>query len=72
MCVMVCAALLSCASGNEIYHLDDEETVDVDRRALRNFYPKEPNLTSQKELVSSAPEKYTGVSLVVFAVFELN
>lgn len=53
MCVMVCAVLLSCASGNEIYHLDEEEVVDVDRRALRNFYPKEPNLTSQKELVSS-------------------
>lgn len=53
VCVMVCAVLLSCASGNEIYHLDEEEVVDVDRRALRNFYPKEPNLTSQKELVSS-------------------
>ncbi|GAA6104510.1 cocaine- and amphetamine-regulated transcript protein-like [Tachysurus ichikawai] len=53
VCVMVCAALLSCASGNEIYHLDDEETVDVDRRALRNFYPKEPNLTSQKELLGA-------------------
>lgn len=56
MCVMVCAVLLSCASGNEIYRLDDEEVVDVDRRALRNFYPKEPNLTSQKELVSSTLE----------------
>ncbi|XP_062845780.1 cocaine- and amphetamine-regulated transcript protein-like isoform X2 [Trichomycterus rosablanca] len=55
VCVIVCVVLLSCTSADETYLPEDEE-VKVDSRALRNFYPKEPNLTSQKELLGALQE----------------
>ncbi|XP_076877431.1 cocaine- and amphetamine-regulated transcript protein-like [Brachyhypopomus gauderio] len=51
---LACAVLLSFVSGAEIYDLDSE--LDLDRRALRDFYPKDPNLTTEKQLLGALHE----------------
>lgn len=48
--VVVCAVLLSVASAAEIN--DSDQELEVDTRALMDFYPKSPNLTNEKQLVS--------------------
>lgn len=48
--VLFCAALLSIVLGAEIDDSDSE--INLDTRALRDFYPKDPNLTNEKQLVS--------------------
>jgi len=48
---MACAVLLSCIQGAEI---DFDNESDLEKRALRDFYPKDPNLTNEKQLVSIA------------------
>lgn len=49
---MACAVLLSFVRGAEIDNFDKES--DLETRALRDFYPKDPNLTNEKQLVSIA------------------
>lgn len=49
---MACAVLLSFVHGAEIDDFDNES--DLETRALRDFYPKDPNLTNEKQLVSIA------------------
>lgn len=45
--LLLLLVLRSCARA------DNEDTeVDLDTRAIRDFYPKDPNLTSEKQLVS--------------------
>uniref|UniRef100_A0AAR2IJX2 Cocaine- and amphetamine-regulated transcript protein n=1 Tax=Pygocentrus nattereri TaxID=42514 RepID=A0AAR2IJX2_PYGNA len=51
---VACALLLSIACGAEIH--DPDEEVDLDARALRDFYPKDPNLTNEKELLGALQE----------------
>ncbi|KAI4876153.1 hypothetical protein NFI96_017593 [Prochilodus magdalenae] len=51
---VACALLLSLACGAEIHDADEE--VDLDTRALRDFYPKDPNLTNEKELLGALQE----------------
>ena len=48
--VVVCAVLLSVVLGSSEQY-DSEPEQDVESRALRDFYPKDPNLTNEKELV---------------------
>lgn len=48
---MACAVLLSCIQGAE---MDFDNESDLETRALREFYPKDPNLTNEKQLVSIA------------------
>lgn len=49
---LLCALLLlSSTRGAEV--LDTESEEELSPRALRDFYPKGPNLTSEKQLVSS-------------------
>ena len=43
--------LLLSASAQDTDTTDNE--VELDTRAIRDFYPKDPNLTSEKQLVSS-------------------
>lgn len=48
---LLCALLLlSSTAGAEV--LDSESEEELSPRALRDFYPKGPNLTSEKQLVS--------------------
>lgn len=47
---VVCAALLFVLCGAETN--DSEVDVDLDTRAIRDFYQQDPNLTSEKKLVS--------------------
>ncbi|XP_062327184.1 cocaine- and amphetamine-regulated transcript protein-like [Osmerus eperlanus] len=49
--VLVCAALLSIVLGAEIDDSDSE--INLDTRALRDFYPKDPNLTNEKQLLGA-------------------
>lgn len=49
---MACVVLLSFVYGAEINDFDKES--DLETRALRDFYPKDPNLTNEKQLVSIA------------------
>nr|XP_057933486.1 cocaine- and amphetamine-regulated transcript protein-like [Doryrhamphus excisus] len=52
---LLCAlALLSCASQAHV--LDSESEEELNRRALRDFYPKGPNLTSEKQLLGALQE----------------
>lgn len=46
---MACAVLVSCIQGAE---MDFDNESDLETRALREFYPKDPNLTNEKQLVS--------------------
>lgn len=51
--LLLLLVLRSCAQA------DNEDTeVDLDTRAIRDFYPKDPNLTSEKQLVSSTNLKH--------------
>ncbi|XP_066510362.1 cocaine- and amphetamine-regulated transcript protein-like [Hoplias malabaricus] len=50
-----CALLLltiACAAQTQ----DSDQEVDLDTRALRDFYPKDPNLTNEKELLGALQE----------------
>lgn len=50
---LLCALLLlSSAAGAEVLDIESEE--ELSPRALRDFYPKGPNLTSEKQLVRAA------------------
>lgn len=48
---LLCALLLLSSAGAEL--LDGESEEELSPRALRDFYPKGPNLTSEKQLVRS-------------------
>lgn len=48
---MAYAVLFSCIQGAE---MDVDNESDLETRALREFYPKDPNLTNEKQLVSIA------------------
>ncbi|MBN3316884.1 CART protein, partial [Atractosteus spatula] len=48
MRVVVCAVLLSVVCG--------AETNDLEERALTDFYPKDPNLTNEKQLLGALQE----------------
>lgn len=56
---LLCALLLllSCVAGAQV--LDAESDEELSPRALRDFYPKGPNLTSEKQLVSFCVEPCT-------------
>ncbi|NP_001314747.1 cocaine- and amphetamine-regulated transcript protein-like precursor [Danio rerio] len=47
---MVCAVLLSCIQAAE---MDFDNESDLETRALREFYPKDPNLTNEKQLLGA-------------------
>lgn len=47
---VVCAALLFVLCAAETN--DSDVDVDLDTRAIRDFYQQDPNLTSEKQLVS--------------------
>lgn len=47
---LLCALLLLSAAAAQL--LDEESEEELSPRALRDFYPKGPNLTSEKQLVS--------------------
>uniref|UniRef100_A0A3Q2V3A4 Cocaine- and amphetamine-regulated transcript protein-like n=1 Tax=Haplochromis burtoni TaxID=8153 RepID=A0A3Q2V3A4_HAPBU len=52
---LLCALLLlSSAAGAEV--LDSESEEELSPRALRDFYPKGPNLTSEKQLLGALQE----------------
>ncbi|XP_038850796.1 cocaine- and amphetamine-regulated transcript protein-like [Salvelinus fontinalis] len=48
---VVCAVLLSIVLSAEIDYLDSE--LDLDTRSVRDFYPKDPNLTNEKQLLGA-------------------
>ncbi|KAL2093575.1 hypothetical protein ACEWY4_010887 [Coilia grayii] len=48
---VVCAALLFVLCGAETN--DSDVDVDLDTRAIRDFYPQDPNLTSEKQLLGA-------------------
>ncbi|KAB5571466.1 hypothetical protein PHYPO_G00225260 [Pangasianodon hypophthalmus] len=49
--LLLLLVLRSCARA------DSEDTeVDLDTRAIRDFYPKDPNLTSEKQLLGALHE----------------
>ncbi|XP_012692050.1 cocaine- and amphetamine-regulated transcript protein-like [Clupea harengus] len=48
---MACAMLLSFVAGAETNDSDME--LDLDTRAIRDFYPKDPNLTNEKQLLGA-------------------
>ncbi|KAG7271761.1 hypothetical protein CRUP_032664 [Coryphaenoides rupestris] len=50
---LVCAVLLSVVHGAEVHHSDSEEGEDLSTRALREFYPKGPNLTNERQLLGA-------------------
>lgn len=50
----VCALLLCLLTGAKANESEPEIEVELDTRAIRDFYPKDPNLTSEKQLVSNA------------------
>ncbi|KTF78183.1 hypothetical protein cypCar_00033304 [Cyprinus carpio] len=47
---MACALLVSCIQGAE---MDFDNESDLETRALREFYPKDPNLTNEKQLLGA-------------------
>ncbi|KAL2088305.1 hypothetical protein ACEWY4_015204 [Coilia grayii] len=49
--VVACAMLVSVVAGAETNDSDME--LDLDTRAIRNFYPKDPNLTNEKQLLGA-------------------
>lgn len=59
--LLLLLVLRSCARA------DNEDTeVDLDTRAIRDFYPKDPNLTSEKQLVSCINLKHMLKSFFFF------
>ncbi|XP_036391465.1 cocaine- and amphetamine-regulated transcript protein-like [Megalops cyprinoides] len=51
---VVCAVLLSVVSGAETNDSDLE--LELETRALMDFYPKDPNLTNEKQLLGALQE----------------
>ncbi|KAJ8340320.1 hypothetical protein SKAU_G00349530 [Synaphobranchus kaupii] len=51
---LICAVLLSVLSGAEIN--ESESDLNLDTRALTDFYPKDPNLTNEKLLLGALQE----------------
>ncbi|KAF6733532.1 Cocaine- and amphetamine-regulated transcript protein [Oryzias melastigma] len=51
---LLCALLLLSAAGAQL--LDEESEEELSPRALRDFYPKGPNLTSEKQLLGALQE----------------
>ncbi|XP_013876854.1 cocaine- and amphetamine-regulated transcript protein-like [Austrofundulus limnaeus] len=54
---LMCALLLllsACAAGAQL--LDAESEEELSPRALRDFYPKGPNLTNEKQLLGALQE----------------
>ncbi|KAJ3592855.1 hypothetical protein NHX12_005193 [Muraenolepis orangiensis] len=47
---LVCAVLLSVVYGADVSNSESEEDLSISTRALRDFYPKGPNLTNEKQL----------------------
>lgn len=64
---LLCALLLLSAAGAQL--LDEESEEELSPRALRDFYPKGPNLTSEKQLVSlgCAPQTRKSTNKLSFA-----
>lgn len=56
---LLCALLLLLSSVAGAQVLDTESEEELSPRALRDFYPKGPNLTSEKQLV-----RFTGALLL--------
>ncbi|RXN19628.1 microtubule-associated 1B-like protein [Labeo rohita] len=48
--MVVCALLLCLLTGAKANESEPEIEVELDTRAIRDFYPKDPNLTSEKQL----------------------
>ncbi|KAJ8393143.1 hypothetical protein AAFF_G00068260 [Aldrovandia affinis] len=48
---LVCAAFLSILSSANTK--DSDMDLDLETRALTNFYPKDPNLTNEKQLLGA-------------------
>ncbi|XP_053486686.1 cocaine- and amphetamine-regulated transcript 2 [Ictalurus furcatus] len=48
--LLLLLVLRSCARA------DEDTEVDLDTRAIRDFYPKDPNLTSEKQLLGALHE----------------
>ncbi|KAM9318855.1 cocaine- and amphetamine-regulated transcript protein-like [Pholidichthys leucotaenia] len=55
---LLCALLLLLSAAAEAQRLDveSEEEPELSPRALRDFYPKGPNLTSEKQLLGALQE----------------
>ncbi|XP_029945431.1 cocaine- and amphetamine-regulated transcript protein-like [Salarias fasciatus] len=51
---LLCALLLSSAAETDL--MDSESVEELSPRALRDFYPKGPNLTSEKQLLGALQE----------------
>ncbi|XP_029901404.1 cocaine- and amphetamine-regulated transcript protein-like [Myripristis murdjan] len=51
---LLCALLLSAVVGAEMFESESGE--ELSPRALRDFYPKGPNLTSEKQLLGALQE----------------
>lgn len=51
---LICALLVLLSSFTGAQVLDTESEEELSPRALRDFYPKGPNLTSEKQLVRFA------------------
>ncbi|XP_048887098.1 cocaine- and amphetamine-regulated transcript protein-like [Brienomyrus brachyistius] len=51
---VVCAALLFGVTRAETK--DSDKELDLDERALTDFYPKDPNLTTEKQLLGALQE----------------
>nr|XP_046252085.1 cocaine- and amphetamine-regulated transcript protein-like [Scatophagus argus]XP_046252094.1 cocaine- and amphetamine-regulated transcript protein-like [Scatophagus argus] len=53
---LLCALLLLLSSAAGAQVLDTESEEELSPRALRDFYPKGPNLTSEKQLLGALQE----------------
>ncbi|CAM4734606.1 unnamed protein product [Leuciscus chuanchicus] len=56
MRMAVCALLLCLLTGARANESEPEIEVELDTRAIRDFYPKDPNLTSEKQLLGALQE----------------
>ncbi|XP_016330660.1 cocaine- and amphetamine-regulated transcript protein-like [Sinocyclocheilus anshuiensis] len=52
----VCALLLFLLTGAKANDSEPDIEVELDTRAIRDFYPKDPNLTSEKQLLGALQE----------------
>ncbi|XP_065145646.1 cocaine- and amphetamine-regulated transcript protein-like [Paramisgurnus dabryanus] len=64
---MACAVLLSFAHGAEM-DLDNEP--ELETRALRDFYPKDPNLTNEKQLLGALHDVLTKLQTKRISLWE--
>ncbi|XP_077374280.1 cocaine- and amphetamine-regulated transcript protein-like [Festucalex cinctus] len=53
---LLCALLLQAFSLSQAQFTDTESEEELSPRALRDFYPKGPNLTSEKQLLGALQE----------------